>query len=149
MNMHRANAILIFTGLVLVASLLFVARRSSYGGLEYKFLLKDRATGQTISNAAVSFTVYRDYPLLGRLTFLSSQFGQGSKSYNAKTSDGIIRLPTGYPDPEKWFLLKAEGYEEGPFNMECILQADRNSSASNKLSALPVLYLERPPAKRK
>src|ERR1043165_6357210 len=110
--MTRRNAMLRFTGLILVASLLFVALRSSRDVSAYTFLLKDKATGKIVPTATVSFSLYRDYPLLGHLKFLPNQFRHGLKNYSARTSNGIISLRSGYPGPEKWFLLKAGGYEE-------------------------------------
>jgi hypothetical protein len=140
---YRIRWLYLCVAFSLVASLLCLALRSSHGLSAYAFLIKDKATWKIIPKATVTFTLNRDYPLLGQLTFLPNQFRQGWKNYSAKTSDGIIRMPTGYPDREKWFVLKAAGYEEGPFNMEYIVQAYRNSSASNKLSAVPILFLER------
>ena len=109
----------------------------------FVFLLRDKESGTIIPTATVSFTLNREYPLLGRLTFLPSNFRGDWKTYSAKTSDGIIRLPSQYPGPEKWFFLKAEGYEETPFNMDIVLEAHRNSGTSNSVSGMPILYLDR------
>jgi hypothetical protein len=127
--------------LVLVLSLV-IGRQSS---TSFSFVLKDRLNGVTISNASVRFSVVRDFPLVGRLTFLPSDFRQRLRSYSVTTVNGIIRLPSGYPDPEKWFVIEAAGYDGGPFNMQTILEMDRHAAVPKSPSSRPIVWLERVP----